>query len=296
MRTETYEVENNKLTKDYTIALISDMHLKSKLDNNYFNSMLSILKEINPSYIALAGDYFYGILGRYTFWNEESRRLLLYYLHAFREIAPVVMSLGNHDIERIHDKEKREHFKSLEDKDIYPLDNENIVLDDLNFMGYIPPKWAYPIDRIVKRKEKMIAKDIKSVCFELKEDKMNILLSHLSNLFFDEYIMRECPEIFKYDLVLSGHMHGGLTAKQEASLNRMIDRLESIELLKKYRDCLESFRYAGFIETGINPIPFVSKMTRGIHEVGGTTLVIGRGAKTIYGLDDAYITKVKLHK
>ena len=296
MKTETYEVKNNNLTEDHTLALITDMHLKDELDKEYFDSMISTLEKVNPNYITLAGDYFQGLQGKYTFWKEKSRNHLLYYLHAFREMAPVIMSLGNHDIERLHDKEKREHFKSLEDNNIYPLDNESLVLDDMNFMGYIPPKWAYPIDRIVRRKERMIVKDINKYNFEIQDDKMNILLSHLPNILFDKYIMKKCPQIYQYDLVLSGHFHGGFTEEQEACLNKTIDRLEEIKLLKKHKEYLESLRYAGYIEISLNPIPCLAKTTRGMHEVGGTTMIISRGAKTKHGLDDAYVTEVKLQK
>lgn len=296
MKTENFVVENTKVSNDHTLALISDMHLKDTIDTFYFNSLIETIDNINPSYITLAGDYFHGLLGKYTFWNEQSRRHLLYYLHAFREIAPVIMSLGNHDIERLHDKEKRKHFKSLESKDLYPLDNENIVLNDMNFMGYIPPKWAYPVDRIVRRKEKMIVKDIKTVNFETKEDKMNILLSHLPNILRDKYIMERCPELYKYDLVLSGHHHGGLTEKQEVSLNKRIDRLEQINILKKHKNYLEELRYAGYMWITLNAIPFISKTTRGMHNVGGSTMIISRGAKTTHGIDDAYVTKVDIIK
>ena len=155
---------------------------------------------------------------------------------------------------------------------------------------------SYPIDRIVRRKERMIVKDINKYNFEIQDDKMNILLSHLPNILFDKYIMKKCPQIYQYDLVLSGHFHGGFTEEQEACLNKTIDRLEEIKLLKKHKEYLESLRYAGYIEISLNPIPCLAKTTRGMHEVGGTTMIISRGAKTKHGLDDAYVTEVKLQK
>lgn len=298
MKTETYVVENKKLQSDQTLAVISDLHLKDKVDLYYYACMLGAIEGIRPDYIALVGDYFHGLTGKYSFEDPESREHLKLYLHSLREIAPVVMSLGNHDVQRKHDKEKREkYFKSLEERDIYPLDNESAVLGDFNFMGYMPPKRAYPSDRIRRHKEKRIVEDMDTVDFNIKKDKMNILLSHLPNIILDEYIAQRMPELFKYDLILSGHHHGGsLTELQEEKLRNLIDELECKKSLKHCKEFLEKLRYAGFTSSYINAIPCVSMTTRGMHTVHGTPLIIGKGANPTNNLDNTYVTRVRCIK
>lgn len=294
MKTETYVVDNSKLQSDQTLAVISDLHLKEDVDLYYYACMLGAVDGIKPDYIALVGDYFNGAFGKHSFENPESREHLKLYLHSLREIAPVVMSLGNDDVQRIHDKEKRkEYFKSLEERDIYPLDNESVVLGDFNFMGYMPPKKNYPVGHISRYKENRIIEDMDTVNFDIKKDKMNVLLSHLPNIIMDEYIAQRMPELYKYDLILSGHFHGGLNELQEQKLNRMIDKLQYKKSLKFCKDFLEKLRYAGFIHSHINPIPKVSVTTRGMHMVNGTPLIISRGANKTEGLDDTYVTKVR---
>ena len=118
MKTETYVVENKKLQSDQTLAVISDLHLKDKVDLYYYACMLGAIEGIRPDYIALVGDYFHGLTGKYSFEDPESREHLKLYLHSLREIAPVVMSLGNHDVQRKHDKEKRE-FKTLKSDAVF---------------------------------------------------------------------------------------------------------------------------------------------------------------------------------
>ena len=296
MKKEVFNVSNDKLTENRKLAVITDIHLYEEFIPRYFNGMMETVNDIKPDYITLVGDLV-GVTGKYSFRNPRVMKQLKYYLHAFRDIAPVVMSLGNHDIERIHDKEKREPFRQLKDRDIYPLDNENVILGDFNFMGYMIPKWAYAVDRIPKRKERIIEKDLNTVNFVTEEDKMNILLSHLPNLILDKYFQETFPDLYKYDLVLSGHFHGGLITDDEVKLlNRTIDKLEKIELLKNKKDYLESLRDAGFCFVTLNKNPIISLKTRGMHEVNGTTLIISKGAARSRGIDSCYITEVNCLK
>lgn len=296
MKKEEFSIDNKNIKSDRTIALISDIHLKDKIDRYYINSVLGSIDIMHPDYITLAGDYFYGMSSYYSFENPKSTETLKYYLNAFREIAPVVLSLGDRDIGRFHDKEKRAIFKSLESRDIYPLDNENIVLDDLNIMGYMVPKWGYAVDRITGRKRKIIVRDMEQVDFKLYNDKMNILLSHLPNIIIDKYIHERVPQLCQYDVVLSGHQHGGLTEEHAFKLNQLIDKLDDKKILEGCKAFLEELRYAGISLFSRNIIPFISMKTRGMHDVYGTKLIVGRGANPTPNLEDTYVSKIRIYK
>ena len=296
MQKETFTVENDKVSSDKTIALVSDMHLQNNFNEDFYKDLLNMLDNINPNYITLCGDYFGRGNGKAGFDNPEARAHMLRYLYAFREIAPVIMSLGNHDIRRFHDEEKRMAFRSLEDTDIYPIDNTNTIIDDMNFMAYMTTKWAYPADRIIKIKEKMILKDIENTNFVIDNNRMNILLSHLPNIIYDKYLMKKAKDLYKYDLVLSGHHHGGMSLKHENTLNNTLDKLEEIKALKNYKEDIEKFRYAGLALSPINAIPFLGFMTRGMHEINGTNLIIGRGSRSERKLDENFVTEVKIKK
>lgn len=295
MKIEKYIIENNKIQNDKTIALISDMHLGNKLNTRHYNNVIDRIDLINPDYITLVGDYFFGF-GKYNFMYPESRKLLLYYLDSLKEFAPVIMSLGNHDLSRLHEQELRESFKKLSHNGVYPLDNSNIIIDDFNFFGYFPPRKHFPIDDLTKKKEDIIIDDLKSLNdFQPIEDKINILLSHLPNLVLNDNIQKNIEELKLYDVILSGHAHNGyLRLPVENALIKLSDNLQKIKILENYKEQLEALKYYGFCESIVNEIPFVRKINRGIHDINGSNLVVSKGANITHGHSESYITEINL--
>jgi len=255
---EKYSLKTNKIKKDIKIALISDIHYMDSIADDYNIKIINKVKEINPNYIVLGGDYFCG-LGQFSFLTASSMNCLRELLDGLKKIAPVIMMLGNHDLSIKQDSELREAFKTLKGKDIYPLDNETLELDDITFTSFFAHRKSYAISKITNKKLKIIIEDWYKYKFKINKNKYNILLHHLPDTILDETIKEKIPDIYKYDLVLSGHAHNGCYSPERES---------------KLKD---KDKYIGFCESILNRPMFVRKVCRGMHNVNGTKLVISRG-------------------
>lgn len=183
---------------DKNIVLLSDIHYYSKKDLLRLNKVLDNIKNIHPDYICISGDFIDNA-------NVVNFDLFIEWLTKLSLVAPIMMVLGNHEyynekgIYKLNDK-YIETLKTI--KNIYFLDNNNKRIDNINFCGL-----TLPIEYYEKEKQedfKKYVKNIKSVknCY-------NILLCHSPiNISKDEIIKNVSA-----DLVLCGHMHGGLVPR-----------------------------------------------------------------------------------
>ena len=187
----------NKVPKE--IILISDIHYASKKDIKYLNKLYLKLKELDPEYICIPGD----LIDEAYIKDED---ILIEWLEKLSQISKVIYSLGNH--ENCVNKKKKQfgYNKNLLNKisnikNLYLLDNNNVEIDNINFIGITIPM-KYYLEKEVDDKE------LKDIFHKLKtkKRKYNILLCHspidicTSNYLKDSNI----------DLVLCGHMHGGI--------------------------------------------------------------------------------------
>ena len=153
MQIEEFNVYTNK-TSDITLTLISDMHLSRNKKNVDIKDITDAVKKTDPGYIIITGDYFSGHKTK-SFMDKEEKELLLEYLYELRKIAPIIMSLGNHDIKIENEEELRKEFLKLEDIDIHPVDRTKTFVDEerkINFIGYMQPKKAYSICDLTNKK------------------------------------------------------------------------------------------------------------------------------------------------
>jgi predicted MPP superfamily phosphohydrolase len=157
---EQVNIQSDKIDDDIKICAFSDLHLKeNERDIIYIRSVIKKISELNPDYIAGLGDYYYGHRAE----RYKMQRSLIYLLHALREIAPVIMSLGNHDLSVKNESELRKSFRDLESNNIYPLDNESVEFDDIFFSGYFEKRDVYAISQLIKRRIEMNEDNLKEV-------------------------------------------------------------------------------------------------------------------------------------
>ena len=193
---------------NFTIALVTDLHEYNP------EAVLKILKEVKPDVIAIAGDtlerHEYGenldkcdqsaisrlicsgihladkFLKKAEYWKkrdicaENSYRLL----QEAADIAPVVMSLGNHELYLT-----REDRRVMEQAGIHLLDNASVEIKGILFGGLTSKQLTGEFD-------KEFLEDF-SACSSYK-----VLLSHHPEYY--DYLRN-----FDIDLVLAGHCHGG---------------------------------------------------------------------------------------
>jgi predicted MPP superfamily phosphohydrolase len=289
---EQVNVESAKINDPIKISSFSDLHLKEKDYNlSYIKSVIQKIGELNPDYITGVGDYYFG----HKKEKFEMRDLLIYLLHGLREIAPVILSLGNHDLSIEDEMELRKSFRDLKSQNIYPLDNESIEFNNIYFSGYFARRDAYAVSKMSKRKTEMITEDLKKVELSAINDKFSVLLSHNPFIVLSSIIMKEFPNIYDYDLILSGHCHNGLLSlKKEENLMKRIDiiinKLKKSEKHQQLISLLESLKSFG-IMTG--PSPF-TRYARGLHDVNGTQLFISRGVTGQNKSGDSFISEINL--
>ena len=193
----TYIVDNNLNKK---IVLLSDIHYFNRKDIINLNKVLDKVKLLNPDYICIAGD----TMDRY---EVESFELLLEWLTKLANISKVIMVLGNHEfyLDRKNDKYKlnNSYIKQIKKiNNLYFLDNENKVIDNINFIGLTLPIDYY---MVYSEDENMFKKHIKNI--KVEKGLYNILLCHSPINIVKKEILKDID----VDLILCGHMHGGLT-------------------------------------------------------------------------------------
>ncbi len=178
LSTEVYSLEkkdyflsSNKITKDISILFLSDLHLEI-VNNN--ENILALLKGRYYDVIIFGGDYYDG------FDNlEESRVSWIDLISKLREHTDIICGvLGNHD-----DKESIDFISGY----INLLINDSLEIGNLVING---------IEDFVTFRD---LKDFDSI----DNEKFNILLSHTPDFVF------EVDKRNHYDLMLSGHTHGG---------------------------------------------------------------------------------------
>ena len=284
---EKYNINTNKIKKNIKISLITDIHYMNNKYNEINNNIIKELNTLKPNYIVLGGDYFGGN-GQFTFKNNM--KPLKDLLKEISKIAPVILSLGNHDLSIKDDKELRKEFKKLKNKNIYPLDNDSIEFKDIKFSGFFASRNSYAISKISDKKANIIIEDFNKSNLSISKDKYNVLIHHLPDTIFNKKIRDNLKEIYKYDLILSGHAHNGwYSPKKERSIEEAINK----EIDKNKKHILELKRYSGFCESIINDIPFVRNICRGMHNIDGTKIIVSRGITT--GLTWALGNKVIMH-
>ncbi len=197
-----YELKNIEVTHiniesekkvNIRIALVSDLHNfnykgKKKLS-------LIILKE-KVDVVCIPGDCVVADKCRYENFLEFVKEL--------QEInIPVIMSFGNHELKlKKNFEDKFEDFqKKLEKFDVKVLDNSSIIFDNVCFIGYTNPLKQY------SKFKKTYKLDLDELLLELQacpdREEYKILLAH-NPIYFDVY------QKWGADLVLSGHLHGGI--------------------------------------------------------------------------------------
>lgn len=192
-----YEIRSKKLTREITWVLLSDLHGKSYGKDN--EALTRKIDEIAPDGILAAGDM---ITAEKSSCCKEAAVL-------FERLAdkyPIYYGLGNHEAymreaPEIYGDTYSRYIKRLQDVGIEPLVNEAVDNPTGNFrvLGLDIVKSCYrkfhkfPIER-----EYLV-----SLLGSPRADIYQILIAHNPD-YFEEY------EDWGADLVVSGHVHGGL--------------------------------------------------------------------------------------
>ena len=184
-----YEFKSEKIPKSFygtKFMVISDLH-----DADFSEQIVSHIKEEEPDYVLITGDMV-------QLPNTSIENTLKIVNEVVRMNIPIYAVSGNHD------RQCGEYYSIIDElwaNDVYMLENDSVILEKdgekILLAGIKDPRH----DIVTDEKIKAICGNIE---YELsKADAFSILLSHRADLY---------PDIKDtgVDLILSGHMHGGI--------------------------------------------------------------------------------------
>ena len=234
LSTSFYEVTSNEIPKNfnnYKIVQISDLH--SKYFGKKQSYLISKINKINPDIIVFTGDMYDGnrdeniscIKPAIDLINELSKNYPIYYV------------TGNHEYDNKFHKEfqnsikhKQNVFYLSEDVIEIKKDNESIFLTGIDDVSFYSTKDISFYRTLLNLSDKA-------------NKGFNILLSHRP------YEIKKLLSKTNYDLILSGHNHGGQIAIPFILPNGIYSPSET----------------------------FFPKYTKGIHQIGKNQLILSRG-------------------
>ena len=198
-RVTEYNLASEKIQNDFCIAVIADLHCHEYGKNN--ERLVDAIKKQKPDAILIPGDM---IVSAHT----EKYEIALRFFEKITEIAPVYFSNGNHEsrIDRPQSpyfEKYRAYRKQVEKLGIHILNNEKeyCSINDNNCVIY-----GADIPLECYQKGKMTPLPIGFLEEKLgncDRAAFTVLLAH-NPTYCDDYAS------WGPDLILSGHMHGGL--------------------------------------------------------------------------------------
>ncbi len=185
-----YTIKSDRVESEIKIALISDLH-----NMNFFNENKAVVNKIKsgePDLIAVVGDMIDG--------KAETSENALNVITALPDIAPTYYAIGNSEI-LFSDYDK--FIKDVEEAGVVVLDDKvdriNINDNDITLLGLS----YYSFGDVENPEYTALAQEL------CENDTLRLLLCHYpeySQWFFGRDLYYE----YDFDLMLSGHTHGGL--------------------------------------------------------------------------------------
>lgn len=198
--TKHYEVVSDKLShlkNETKIIFLSDLHNCQYGENN--DKLFETIQNEKPDMILIAGDM---LVGKKNISSAVAENLV----SRLTSVCPVYYANGNHE-QRMKEDEKTYGLKYLEYKHklsecgVIFLENEHQIMSEFNMAiyGLEIPKHLYKKGK----KQDYELQDMLSKLKKPQEKMFNILLAH-NPIYMNTYLE------WKPDLVLSGHLHGGM--------------------------------------------------------------------------------------
>lgn len=199
----TYTVQSAKIHTDRTLVFLTDLHNRTYGKKN--EKLLSAIRAQNPDAVLVGGDTIISHQAR-----EDSIRWMQVTLDLYGKIAkdyPLYFADGNHEGRLFDPREENgvsgaNLLRAIDEttchKAVY-LNNRTVYLGDLAITGL-----DLPMDSYQKLKRTELERGaVESLVGKADPKHFRILLAH-NPKYFEEYAR------WGADLVLSGHMHGGL--------------------------------------------------------------------------------------
>lgn len=187
-----YYVESEKIPQSFDgmrITQISDLH-----NRDYGEKLIEMVTETNPDVIVLTGDIIDSRRTDIDLAIELSKQLL--------SVAPVYFVYGNNEVSS---KKSEEFEERLTETGVTVLNNDVVQLKkdgkSINLCGIKDPRCELGFDKVGE--ERVMKYFVKRVKYLKESNDYSILIAHRPD-YIDLY------SEYDFDLVLSGHIHGGI--------------------------------------------------------------------------------------
>jgi len=218
-----YKIYEPQLGKNYNLAIISDLHFSYNVKDKKLTKIYQYLKNASLDYILFPGD----IIDTLDMIQSVSEKKRLYhFLEKLGSIAPVIISIGNHEFYE-KDKIKRHQkiykydekfFKELKSlKNIYLLNNSSYEDKEFYIFGLTLTNAYYCRE---EQAEDLLNElvHIDSKYFKnLPINKQKLLLIHSPENLMNKRNYKNASstkkqiydKLIEYNYFISGHMHNG---------------------------------------------------------------------------------------
>lgn len=195
--TVTYSLTSRKVRKPYRFVMLSDLHNKQFGKDN--EKLLKKIRLLHPDAVYMAGDMI-------TARPGQDMQATLRFIQQVASEYPVYYGQGNHEYRmelypETYGDMSATLREGLAQAGIVPMKNSHIYLPEQGITVY-----GVEIERKYYQRFKTLPMDesyLKGLLGEPKEDFYRILIAHNPD-YFEDYAA------WGADLVLSGHVHGGL--------------------------------------------------------------------------------------
>jgi len=192
-----YEVKSTKIKEKFTFVMLSDLHNQSFGKQN--DVLCKAILQLNPDCVLTVGDLYTSKAGT----NYDNAIALL---RGLTEKLPVYVANGNHEHKTSENPKHFNHMyekyqKELQAMGIHTLVNERIVLPVPN-IDLLGAQIDLSYFRHFKKRE-MKDEYMESIAGKADGERFQILLAH-NPIYFEQYAK------WGADLVMSGHVHGGI--------------------------------------------------------------------------------------
>lgn len=190
-----YEINSDKIPKEFNkfkIVHLSDFHSYGLKRDNL--KIFEVIEEESPDVIVMTGD----MINKY----DRNFKKFLNLAEVLSKKYKIYYIIGNHEI-RLRKEDLEFILKKLSDFGIRILKDEKVTIvrkkEHINIYGINIPLSYYKIINKPDNVGEVISKLLKSC----KKEEYNIVLAH-NPLYFEQYSKENV------DLILSGHVHGGM--------------------------------------------------------------------------------------
>lgn len=187
-------------TEHLRIAQVSDVHFSRTTGHDRNMQTIQSLREsmqfLRPDVIAVTGD----LVSRST--GPETIADAVACLRELRKFAPVLYTFGNHETDLAPEK-RQKLSRAAASADIALLNNRTISFGGANFTGFVLPQECYQNPRGGYSGLRDCSVNDLYAAVGIREKTASILLAH-NPLALSAYAQ------WGADLVLSGHVHGGI--------------------------------------------------------------------------------------